>query len=127
MSNLHCKINLIGEKFYYEDIASTNGSWLRLSKEGVPSEEYPLQKKAVIKIGNSAMYEVTNISPNSSERDKHSMCDRISKTQNPDVKDYEYKCIICWDAEKDCLICPCKHNVTCMKCIKSQRFCPICR
>lgn len=40
MSNLHCKINLIGEKFNFEDIASTNGSWLRLSKECEESDPY---------------------------------------------------------------------------------------
>jgi len=37
MSNLHAKINLIGKKFFFEDIASTNGSWLRLSKESEES------------------------------------------------------------------------------------------
>lgn len=42
MSNLHCKINLVGEKFNFEDIASTNGSWLRLSKEGEESQSYDL-------------------------------------------------------------------------------------
>ena len=58
MSNLHAKINLIGKKFFFEDIASTNGSWLRLSKESEESTEKQLLHKTVFKIGNSAMYEV---------------------------------------------------------------------
>lgn len=58
MSNLHCKINLIGDKFNFEDIASTNGSWLRLSKESEESEHKVLNHGTVFKIGNSAMYEV---------------------------------------------------------------------
>lgn len=33
MSNLHSKINLVHDVFYFEDIASTNGSWIRLSEE----------------------------------------------------------------------------------------------
>lgn len=58
MSNLHSKINLIGEKFYFEDIASTNGSWLRISKECEESEPCTLNQGTIFKIGNSAMYEV---------------------------------------------------------------------
>ena len=58
MSNLHCKINLVGDKFYFEDIASTNGSWLRLSKECEESQPTPLSHGTIFKIGNSAMYEV---------------------------------------------------------------------
>lgn len=31
----------------------------------------------------------------------------------------ENLCIICVEREKDCLILPCKHNATCLKCSKS--------
>ncbi len=58
MSNLHCKINLVGDKFNFEDMASTNGSWLRLSKESEDSEPKLLYHGTIFKIGNSAMYEV---------------------------------------------------------------------
>ena len=58
MSNLHCKINLVNEKFYFEDIASTNGSWLRLSREAEESQPKLLKHSTIFKIGNSAMYEV---------------------------------------------------------------------
>ena len=56
MSNLHCKVILIGQKFYLEDIASTNGSWLRLSKKGIESLPFALEQGTIFKIGNSAMY-----------------------------------------------------------------------
>lgn len=61
MSNMHCKINLIGDKFFFEDCASTNGSWLRLSKEGEKSEYITLDSKTIFKIGNSAMYQTEEI------------------------------------------------------------------
>lgn len=56
MSNIHCKINQIGSKFLFEDFASTNGSWLRLSEETQESPPYPLNDEIIFKIGNSAMY-----------------------------------------------------------------------
>ena len=67
MSNLHCKINQIQEVFLFEDIASTNGSWQRLSDESKNSEHFPLKEGMIFKIGNSAMYEVEKISINQSQ------------------------------------------------------------
>lgn len=61
MSNLHCKINQIQNIFLFEDIASTNGSWQRLSDENKNSEYYSLKEGMIFKIGNSAMYEVDKI------------------------------------------------------------------
>ena len=71
MSNLHAKINLVGKKFFFEDIASTNGSWLRLSKESEESSSQLLIHKTVFKIGNSAMYEV--IDPDVKMKESQSM------------------------------------------------------
>lgn len=62
MSNLHCKINQIQSVFLFEDIASTNGSWQRLSDENKSSELHSLKEGMIFKIGNSAMYEVDKIS-----------------------------------------------------------------
>lgn len=39
-------------------MASTNGSWLRLSKESVSSEDYRLEKDLIFKIGSSAIYQI---------------------------------------------------------------------
>lgn len=118
MSNLHCKFNLIGDRFIFEDMASTNGSWLRLSKEGTTSAPYPLDRNAVFKIGNTAMYEVRLPSKRLNEE---------TKVNAGSATVVAEKCSICWDNERDCLIMPCRHNVSCTKCIKSVKFCPFCR
>lgn len=39
-------------------MASTNGSWLRLSKESISSEDYLLDKDLIFKIGSSAIYQI---------------------------------------------------------------------
>lgn len=119
MSNLHCKINFVGNKFYFEDMASTNGSWLRLSKENFPSQPYMLTNKMIFKIGNSAMYEVCY--PN--EETKEETTEVSMRGQG----NYETTCSICLDAERDCLLMPCRHNVSCTRCIKSVKNCPVCR
>lgn len=114
MSNLHCKIILINDKFFLEDIASTNGTWLRLSEESIESSEVVLTHQMIFKIGNSAMYEIDMGEKSPKQIDEH-------KEKNNNT------CSICWDEERDCLIMPCRHNVTCLKCIKSVKNCPICR
>ena len=123
MSNLHCKIYLIHDKFFLEDIASTNGSWLRLSPEGIKSEPVPLRHGTIFKIGNSAMYEVddsNNNSANKIEVEEQNIKQEGGKQGNT-------LCSICWEDERDCVILPCRHNVTCMKCVKGVKVCPICR
>ena len=102
-------------------MASTNGSWLRLSKEGVQSKSVLLQNRTIFKIGNSAMYEVNypSVEVKESESVGHANIDRNAG--------YETNCSICLDAERDCLIMPCRHNVSCTRCIKSVKNCPVCR
>ena len=119
MSNLHCKINLIGKRFYFEDMASTNGSWIRLSKEGMISGPVPMTADTIFKIGNSAMYEVQL-----EEEVKKPIKLSVDLTDKNLQGQY---CIICYEAERDCLIMPCKHNVSCTRCVKSQKKCPVCR
>ncbi|XP_072163173.1 probable 3-hydroxybutyryl-CoA dehydrogenase [Diadema setosum] len=47
------------------------------------------------------------------------------------VANNENDCAICMDRNRDCLLCPCHHLVTCYECAKSllnrQDCCPICR
>ena len=69
MSNLHCKVNLVTDKFFFEDIASTNGSWLRLSMEGNESVLFPLKEKVIFKVGSSAMFEVVIITGQNEQTD----------------------------------------------------------
>ena len=121
MSNLHCRVNLVGNNFIFEDLASTNGSWLRLSKEGVKSEPFLLTQDVIFKIGNSAMYQV--YFPKTPSKNVNEMNTIISKESGGEND----KCVVCWDLERDCLIMPCRHNITCVKCTKSLKNCPICR
>ena len=123
MSNLHCKIYLIQDKFFLEDIASTNGSWLRLSQEGQKSEPVHLSHGTVFKIGNSAMYEVDDSYTGSSGK----MEVEEGNIKQDGGKQGNTLCSICWEDERDCVILPCRHNVTCMKCVKGVKVCPICR
>lgn len=123
MSNLHCKINMIGNNFYFEDMASTNGSWLRLSFEGSGSEPYLLSNNTIFKIGNSAMYQVSI--PQKPKDVNPEMNTLTSKENTPSGENS--KCVICWENERDCLIMPCRHNVSCIRCTKAIKNCPICR
>lgn len=121
MSNLHCKIYLIQDKFFLEDIASTNGTWLRLSREGSKSEPALLNNDTIFKIGNSAMYQVEDsfvVNP---------QLLNVEDQQKTDGVHGNTACTICWESERDCVILPCRHNVTCMKCVKSVKACPVCR
>lgn len=122
MSNLHCKIYLLGDKFLLEDIESTNGTWIRLSHEEIISEPMLLTHGMIFKIGSSAMYKIeeqVNVQHDKPIKKDNNWFDECVSGWNT--------CIVCWEGEKNCLILPCKHNVTCVKCIKSVRFCPVCR
>lgn len=100
MSNLHCKVNLVTDKFFFEDIASTNGSWLRLSLEGNESGLFPLKEKVIFKVGSSAMYEVVFITGVNEESDFVT-----SVEDNPGVTaEHNNMCCICWSAERDTVL-----------------------
>ncbi|CAK85925.1 unnamed protein product (macronuclear) [Paramecium tetraurelia] len=109
LSNIHAKICLIDGRVYLEDMGSTNGSWLRLSREGQPSQLYPLQNQTVFKIGTTSTY----------------LCKRT--TQLVADRSHENSCIICIENDRDALYMPCKHNTACLKCSKNLKDCPICR
>ena len=59
LSNIHCKINLLDDQFYFEDLKSTNGSWLRFSEEQKKSKKFLLKNQDIFKIGNNSIYEVS--------------------------------------------------------------------
>ncbi|CAD8130135.1 unnamed protein product [Paramecium sonneborni] len=56
LSNIHAKICLIDGRVYLEDMGSKFISWLRLSREGQPSQLYPLSNQTVLKIGTTSTY-----------------------------------------------------------------------
>lgn len=41
--------------------------------------------------------------------------------------DEKLNCAICYVNTRDCVIQPCNHSNTCMKCCKNLKECPICR
>ncbi|XP_006813149.1 putative 3-hydroxybutyryl-CoA dehydrogenase [Saccoglossus kowalevskii] len=56
----------------------------------------------------------------------------LSPPQDDDLASVNDRdCAICMDRQRDCLLCPCHHMITCMECAKSllnrKDFCPICR
>ena len=48
----------------------------------------------------------------------------ISSNEKSAVRD-DKMCFICLENERNCLILPCKHNFSCMKCSKNLKKCPI--
>lgn len=127
MSNLHCKINLVQNVFYFEDIASTNGSWVRLSEENQESRKFELKEQMVFKIGNSAMYEVVQMYSGLSEEKPKIKVEFNNNLNNFNEIGNNNICCICLDNERDVLLIPCRHIVACLKCVKNLDICPLCR
>ena len=109
LSNVHAAITPNGDKFYVEDMGTTNGTWRRLSYEGEVSLLFEIADKTVFKIGSSQTYVCT------------------IKTTFVSQRTHPNACIICYDNDKDCVYMPCKHNAACIRCSKNLKECPICR
>ncbi|CAK84521.1 unnamed protein product (macronuclear) [Paramecium tetraurelia] len=111
LSNQHAKFYLVEQTVTLEDHGSTNGSWMRLSGEGKMSNLFYLDpnEEIIIRIGTTNQY----------------ICQQ-NKMKVNEISG-ENLCIICVERERDCLILPCKHNATCLKCSKSLALCPFCR
>ncbi|CAD8188199.1 unnamed protein product [Paramecium pentaurelia] len=111
LSNQHAKFYLVDQTVTIEDHGSTNGSWMRLSGEGKMSNLFYLDpnEEIIIRIGTTNQY----------------ICQQ-NKMKVNEISG-ENLCIICVEKERDCLILPCKHNATCLKCSKSLSLCPFCR
>lgn len=109
LSNIHATISYSDNKFYIEDMGTTNGTWERLSMEAEASEQFEIRDKTVFKIGSNQTY-VCKI--------KMAL---VSQRMHPNA------CVICCDSDKDCVYLPCKHNTACIKCSKNLKECPICR
>ncbi|CAD8101869.1 unnamed protein product [Paramecium sonneborni] len=111
LSNQHAKFYLVDQTVTIEDHGSTNGSWMRLSGEGKMSNLFYLDpnEEIIIRIGTTNQY----------------ICQQ-NKMKVNEISG-ENLCIICVERERDCLILPCKHNATCLKCSKNLALCPFCR
>lgn len=115
LSNTHAKINYADGKFFLEDLGSTNGSWLRISPEGERSRPFELIDNMVFKIGASSTF-----------RAKRSNSNYTEMMSGPKY-DGSVNCAICYENDRDAVFIPCKHNVTCLKCAKGVKNCPVCR
>lgn len=56
LSNLHATMFSLENKYYIEDMGTTNGSWQRLSNEGEASQWFELSDKMVFKFGTNQTY-----------------------------------------------------------------------
>lgn len=56
LSGIHSKIFRIKDLWYIEDIATTNGTWLRLSREGEESPRFLLEDKCQFKLSSNLIY-----------------------------------------------------------------------
>lgn len=110
MSTLHSKISYIMGKFVIEDMSSTNGTWIRLSKPEEPSHPCRLTDGTVFKIGATSTY----------------TCRFKSKMEIETPKFKPKQCTRCNRPETDALLVPCHHNVTCFDCARTLRECPVC-
>ena len=148
LSNIHCKINLIEDHFYFEDIKSTNGSWLRFSDEQKKSKKFLLKNNDIFKIGNNSIYEVSLKSTKRKKKEEEKFIEKEEKIEKEEyiekeefivkeefecflnfesnIEEKDDFCKLCKDTEKNCLIMPCKHNVACMECCDKLDKCPLC-
>ena len=57
--------------------------------------------------------------------------DKLRHYLSVSLSENDRDCAICMDRQRDCLLCPCHHMVTCTECAKSllnrRDGCPICR
>ncbi len=114
MSNLHAQIFRVEHEYFIEDLESTNGTWLRLSRECARSKPFLLREGMHIKFGTSLNFIVS----------EHLQFE--GKEAEPSRAPSE-TCVICFGSDKDALYIPCKHNAACVKCSKSVSECPVCR
>lgn len=121
MSIIHCKMVSVHDCFYIEDMSSTNGTWLRLSKEGEKSKQIMIKDNTTFKVGNTNIYNAKRVPQDKALEGKVDILNSKSMTER------EGNCFICYEKERDCLLMPCKHNISCIKCSQSFKTCPVCR
>ena len=88
---------------------------MRLSPQIIKSKPIELFDNSIFKIGAISTFIVKRCSSSYLE---------LNKPKNIETAN---SCAICYEAEKDTVFLPCKHNVTCLKCSKNVKTCPICR
>ena len=88
---------------------------MRVSPEGERSKPFELLDNMVFKIGASSTFRAKRSNSNYTEM------------MNGPKYDGSVNCAICYENDRDAVFIPCKHNVTCLKCAKGVKTCPVCR
>jgi pSer/pThr/pTyr-binding forkhead associated (FHA) protein len=57
LSNIHATLFQVNGIWYVEDLGSTNGTWIRLSEEGMKSHKWKLDDKTQFKLSTNLTYE----------------------------------------------------------------------
>lgn len=79
LSNMHATFFHINGVWYVEDLGSTNGTWIRLSDEGVKSDKWKLEDKSQFKLSTNLTYE----------------CRRNTQNRKTEKEKANEKCISC--------------------------------
>jgi len=102
-------------------MSSTNGTWLRLSKEGEKSKRTIIKDNTTFKVGNTNIYNAKRV-----PHDK-ALEGKVEILNSKALAEKDGNCFICYEKERDCLLMPCKHNISCIKCSQGFKNCPVCR
>lgn len=88
-----------------EDLGSTNGSWLRLSPEGLDSVKYSLEDNGVFKVGANTTFRVytNNLCVSCQKSNKVSPPRHFENCTN---QQHVLFCGSCANEAESCLICP---------------------
>ena len=57
LSNIHATLFCVQGIWYVEDLGSTNGTWIRLSEEGLKSGKWRLEDKTQFKLSTNLTYQ----------------------------------------------------------------------
>lgn len=87
-----------------------------MSPEGSKSRCFELTDNMIFKIGASSTFKVKRSHKNYSDM-----------VHSPKNFDGGMNCAVCYENDRDTVFIPCKHNVTCVKCSKLVKVCPVCR
>lgn len=114
LSGIHARLSTLHRQIIVEDMSSTNGTWIRLSRSGEKSQPALIEDRAVFKVGNTSTYTCRYRQKMEVEGEDESNADRANK------------CLGCGNQHIDGLLNPCKHNVCCYECSRQASKCPVC-
>lgn len=115
LSSKHGHVLFENNKFYLEDLGSTNKTWRRISAEGDASVEIAIYVGDFIKIGSTVLQVMLGEEIEGEVEEKERENGVESK-----------ECKVCMVAEPNTLCYPCGH-LFCFECLKKFNKCPTCK